>query len=972
MENTMRTFRNSSLKAISIILATAMVVMLMPAMAFAAGADGVREVYTAAEFTSALTQASENTIITLMADIVPNAISHSSTNYGVVVKGNGNITIDLNGHVLNGGTNLYSVLYVCGDNSDTTGTLTIIDTDNTSPHYFKYNKNAKWDYIADASADQISKAVTVDNIDSDTTIVKVLGGVIVGNNTTNGPAVNIGSAGVFNLNGGTICGNNSTYRGGGVNNSGGQFNMNGGVICGNATAQGGGVYGSSNSPININSGTICHNVASEDGGGIYDYSLNLIMNGGIICNNTAQNGGGVYGKQTLKLYGGTITDNYASLQGGGVYADSSVVFGGNIAVHGNDASNLLESNVYITQKNKVSISKDYSLSENALVGLVYNENSTETWGPGVDVTNIFASSPPSYGRLPEGNEHTHFFVTSAGTAHHATIYNISKKGDSYYLEGAYSVTGAVEANGSVTAAKGYYQSGDTVVLTVTSAEGCRLASLSYTPAGDSPVDITNSLSFTMPAANVTINAVFEEIPVGPVPADNTELASYYISFSGTTAVVTDGNNGPANIDVKVEGSGASVASSGNTFTFGNEKYVVSFEVSGKSYVLHANCNVIYKPTVDTSALEDIIGNISTKDYSSKSFDNGKPVTVIGVDTSVPEGDGILCDIDALDALESCYSGAGAAVSSDDQIFIDQKLADLQSALSKFESSLDAQFLKVQGDCVVCATTSAFVTDMSIRYGYVDESAETVMPASSCETDYPISTGILEDLKSGIYTFDVNAKICGVSVNRVYYISIDNTEAQINSKLPEGPSPIQPEPDTDDPIQPEQPVTDVDDVATFVDITLDGGKIKISPKAGVSVERVAISDEDSGYMHFEGKATAEAPLSVDSIVNGTNYLKLLVKTGCETKTFTTSRAISYNSPVVIKYSGSVGVYTRGTTYSYIAYVQGDYATVKDALDAEKTIYYIPDSAKYTLLDGSPFATGPYTFFFGNNTRVQMTF
>ncbi len=74
----------------------------------------------------------------------------------------------------------------------------------------------------------------------------------------------------------------------------------------------------------------------------------------------------------------------------------------------------------------------------------------------------------------------------------------------------YAITVAECQNGSVTADKAEAEEGEAVELTVTPAEGYELAALTYTVEGTEPVAIEN-LTFTMPAAPVTINATFTAI-----------------------------------------------------------------------------------------------------------------------------------------------------------------------------------------------------------------------------------------------------------------------------------------------------------------------------------------------------------------------------------------------------------------------------------------------------------------------------
>ena len=86
--------------------------------------------------------------------------------------------------------------------------------------------------------------------------------------------------------------------------------------------------------------------------------------------------------------------------------------------------------------------------------------------------------------------------------------------------------------------------GETVTLTVTPADGYELETLTYTVEGQDPVDIENN-QFDMPAANVTINATFTEIP----PVENT-ITFNPAPGNGTVAVYVN--------EVQIE-SGATAA-----------------------------------------------------------------------------------------------------------------------------------------------------------------------------------------------------------------------------------------------------------------------------------------------------------------------------------------------------------------------------------------------------------------------------
>ena len=103
-------------------------------------------------------------------------------------------------------------------------------------------------------------------------------------------------------------------------------------------------------------------------------------------------------------------------------------------------------------------------------------------------------------------------------------------------------------NGTVVADKAEAEEGETVTLTITPAEGYQLEGITVTAEGiDELIVVDENNQFEMPAANVTVNATFAEIP--PVVVENA------INFSATVEHAT--------IEVTVAGepieSGALVA-----------------------------------------------------------------------------------------------------------------------------------------------------------------------------------------------------------------------------------------------------------------------------------------------------------------------------------------------------------------------------------------------------------------------------
>ena len=132
------------------------------------------------------------------------------------------------------------------------------------------------------------------------------------------------------------------------------------------------------------------------------------------------------------------------------------------------------------------------------------------------------------------------------------------------IKEAYIVDVAATTNGAVTVSKDcfptetYTEENDTVTVTVMPDEGYQLKSLSYyTTNPASATDITDTKSFTMPLANVTVKAEFELKPgtetnpweIGPKGSESnvkawltevtpaTDPATYTLSISGTGAMV---------------------------------------------------------------------------------------------------------------------------------------------------------------------------------------------------------------------------------------------------------------------------------------------------------------------------------------------------------------------------------------------------------------------------------------------------
>ena len=259
-----------------------------------------------------------------------------------------NVTLDLNGFVLNAQRKCFYVIRVCNG-----AKLTIVDSDPNKPHYFTVDENnGLWTWNG---TDEVTKN-------------EVLGGIITGNQWKSGPLGASSGGGIVldrnssaELRSGSVVGCTSDKGGGVYVPIGTSFVLGGGssparIIGCTAMSDGevtdlcgGGVYvytnHSASSTFTMNPGAeirSCTVVSDEKtnfgincGGGVYVTEGGVFtMNGGTITdcrvkeNSTGRNfdGGGVYldGGATMNANGGQIT-NCTANQGGAVYNANSTI-----------------------------------------------------------------------------------------------------------------------------------------------------------------------------------------------------------------------------------------------------------------------------------------------------------------------------------------------------------------------------------------------------------------------------------------------------------------------------------------------------------------------------------------------------------------------------------------------------------------------------------------------------------------------
>ena len=239
------------------------------------------------------------------------------------LKVSGDVTLDLNGHVLQYKNDNTKGSVIVIENG---GQLTIQDSDPDAPHKFDPNSDGLW---------------VLDENGSET----VTGGVITGGTGTqnvhgtayDGGGVHIAPSGKLTMNGGSIVGcsaSSSGGRGGGVyigtnynrtDPKSGEFIMNGGSIIGCTAGFGGGVAVDPWGKFTMNPGSEIRSCTAQysGGGGVHINSMmdegsgKFILAGGTIraCKAVASmygRGGGVYNSGEFVMEAGTIQGCSAS------------------------------------------------------------------------------------------------------------------------------------------------------------------------------------------------------------------------------------------------------------------------------------------------------------------------------------------------------------------------------------------------------------------------------------------------------------------------------------------------------------------------------------------------------------------------------------------------------------------------------------------------------------------------------------
>lgn len=203
-----------------------------------------------------------------------------------------NVTLDLNGHVLDLGG---KYILVKGYDSDKYARLTIMDSEPTKEHKFT-DTDGLW---------------VLNETDGTET---VLGGVITGGSNTSGGAMVVDWWGIVTMNGGNIVGCSASESGGAVSITGNfSFTMNGGSIVGCTASNGSAIYlkgGRMNANGGTVNGTVLVDVEKNNS------STNAGYIGGSGTNATQFNGDVTnYGEINCGTFEGTV-ENTGTISGG--------------------------------------------------------------------------------------------------------------------------------------------------------------------------------------------------------------------------------------------------------------------------------------------------------------------------------------------------------------------------------------------------------------------------------------------------------------------------------------------------------------------------------------------------------------------------------------------------------------------------------------------------------------------------------
>ena len=339
----------------------------------------------------------------------------------------------------------------------------------------------------------------------------------------------------------------------------------------NNNGTGGAVRNESGAVLTLNGGNLTGNKASNGGAGIFNKGT-VTINGGTISDNyvsgVGKNGGGIWTDNALTITGGAIKNNRSKTgNGGGIsFNNGSLNISGSLKIMGNIASSH-DNDLFIWNNDHpdLTVTVSGALDEKAVIGVREKNND---------------STPFTNGLSGNGNV-SNFFSDDENY-----LVRLNNSGEAI-LNRTYAVTVDNTNGGTVEADVETACEGETVNLTVTPDTGYKIGSVMYNDGSDHTITPDgDSYSLTMPAADVTVTAVFTEI----VTYTKVDAVSADVFTSGNIEYYagSDGKLYTKDGDVYTEVTQAQVETPAlidKAITAGGDDYIASSNpVLAKSYI----------------------------------------------------------------------------------------------------------------------------------------------------------------------------------------------------------------------------------------------------------------------------------------------------------------------------------------------------------------------------------------------------
>ena len=761
---------------------------------------------------SIATVTTENGVTTVKLNsciIISNEFEINDENVVIDLNGYG-IRGDYNKHEDNNGKLVFNLNYIMVKAGNK---LTITDTYKGSDREYYIN------------LDDNGRGYSVSNEGNESeTCIKVTGGYITGLCPVNGGIVlacnygsEVGSA--LTIEDGTLVGNYCDSECSVVYvNDYCTFTMNGGRIINNKAM--------SSSVLAVgtfimNDGIISENTVNNCGGGVSVYGT-FVMNGGTVSGNTAgDRGGGVYVTDgTFIMTNGTISGNTATTganiytySNGGEYIGKFYRLPG-ITVTDTDKSNGSVEKVIgkittsDTENGSIAISADDSVTVGEIV--YYPDGSTVT-----------VTATPAKGYTVKSIKYDDTVIIPADGVYSFTMpagdvtvtaefelvdYTITKSN----VHGTV-ITKVNDVNSGTDTA--HY--GDTVTITATPDEGYGLITFAVRDVDGNLIPVIDN-TFTMPASNITVTAVFAEPkePVAYIDADGTEkTVEYYTVLDGSQLELTDGwyvinskdleventlkPSGDVNI-ILVDGCFMNV----NTGTYslecetytnlciygqnkGTGEMVLKSNASGTSVKINGSLTI--NGGIWESCKTYISGTDSTKDCFTinggnilmQAFYNDAPLEIKGGKCSINGGKVVLeCEYSEANSISSEYGIILGYKKGADYICLENCISGSTVTIAEgktftdgtntYDHSTPSDTLKALNNVTLTPAGTYSVTIASIEHGSVsaDKKAledETVSLNITPDADYIISSLTVTDSDNNPvsvtknYTFTMPAK-----------------------------------------------------------------------------------------------------------------------------------------------------------------------------------------------------------------------